>query len=368
MTLVESIVLGVVQGLTEFLPISSTAHLRIVPALIGWKDPGPAFTAVIQLGTLVAVFVYFRHDIVQIVRGAVRVETPTRYITFEKGGVTRQVKVGFSWTVCIFGAFPFLFRGQMIAFLVAAVLCACTFGMAGIGFGFFANEWTAKHLLQKGWRVSKENIAVWPTSWSADACQNARILGWMIGAGTVPVVVLGLLFKHRIETTLRSLYVIAGAMIGLAVVLAVAEWFEKRRQKLRSMAELGWFDAIVVGCFQAVALIPGSSRSGCTISGGLFLGMNRETAARFSFLLSLPAVFAAGIYELYKERHALLSTPEHVHDLVIATVVSFIVGYASIAFLLGYLKKHTTWLFILYRFALGAVLLALLSSGRLPAL
>lgn len=266
MTLWQSIVLGIVQGLTEFLPVSSTAHLRIVPALLGWSDPGAAFTAVIQLGTLVAVLAYFRRDIVAITR---------------------------------------------------------------------------------------------------DTLTGKSKMGWMIVAGTVPVVVLGLLFKHHIESTLRSLYVIAAAMIALAVVLAVAEWLMKRRQALRGMEQVGWLDAIVVGCAQAVALIPGSSRSGCTITGALFCGLDRATAARFSFLLSMPAVFAAGVFELIHARHELLATQEHVHDLVAATIVSFIVGYASIAFLLGYLKKHTTWLFIVYRLVLGAVLLALLLTGKL---
>src|ERR1051326_2368377 len=274
MTLWQAIVLGVVQGLTEFLPISSTAHLRIVPALLGWDDPGAAFTAVIQLGTLVAVLLYFSSDIIAMTKGV----------------------------------------------------------LGGLRDGKPAGTPEAK-------------------------------MGWMVIAGTIPVVIFGLLFKKHIETTLRSMYVIAGAMIALAVVLVVAEWLVRWRQRqghaLREMKGLGWADAIIVGFAQCVALIPGSSRSGCTITGGLFLGMTRETAARFSFLLSLPAVFAAGIFELIKARHELLSTPEHVHDLFAATIVSFIVGYASIAFLLGYLKKHTTWLFIIYRLALGAALLAL---------
>ena len=265
MTLWQAIVLGIVQGLTEFLPVSSTAHLRIIPALLGWSDPGAAFTAVIQLGTLLAVLWYFRHDIAAIIAGTLRGEK----------------------------------------------------------------------------------------------------MGWMIAAGTIPVVVLGLLFKHHIESTLRSLYVIAAAMIGLAVMLAIAEWLTKRRATLRGMEQVGWRDAIVVGCAQAVALIPGSSRSGCTITGALFCGLDRSTAARFSFLLSMPAVFAAGVFELIHARHELLATREHVLGLIAATVVSFVVGYASIAFLLGYLKKHTTWLFIIYRLALGAILLGLLSTGRL---
>jgi len=266
MTLWKAIVLGIVQGLSEFLPISSTAHLRIVPAWLGWEDPGAAFTAVIQLGTLAAVLLYFARDIVTI---------------------TRETLTG----------------------------------------------------------KSK--------------------LGWMICAGTVPVVVFGLTFKKYIEHNWRSLYVIAGAMIGLAVVLAIAELMERRRQKLREMGELGWLDAIVVGLFQAIALVPGSSRSGCTLTGGLFLGMKRDTAARFSFLLSLPAVFAAGVLEL-KELHHAKSVDWT--SVAVATVVSFVVGYASIAFLLGYLRKHTTWLFIIYRLILGALLLAALWTGRLSPL
>jgi undecaprenyl-diphosphatase len=282
MTLWQAIVLGVVQGLTEFLPISSTAHLRIVPALLGWDDPGAAFTAVIQLGTLIAVLLYFFPDLTSMTRGVV-------------GG------------------------------------------------------------LRDGKPLETPDAK----------------MGWMVVAGTVPVVIFGLLFKKHIETTLRSLHVIAGAMIALAIVLIFAEWLMRRRQRqgrtLREMKSLGWADAIVVGCAQCVALIPGSSRSGCTITGGLFTGLTRETAARFSFLLSLPAVFTAGIFELIKARHELLATPEHVHDLLAATLVSFVVGYASIAFLLGYLKKHTTWVFIVYRLALGGALLALLADGRLKA-
>ncbi len=266
MTLWQAIVLGIVQGLSEFLPISSTAHLRIIPAWLGWGDPGAAFTAVIQLGTLASVFIYFARDIVNIIR---------------------------------------------------------------------------------------------------DAFTGKSKLGWMICAGTVPVVVLGLSCKKYIEHNWRSLYVIAAAIIGLALVLALAEWFERRRQKLREMNELSWLDAIVVGCFQAIALIPGSSRSGCTITGGLFLGMKRDTAARFSFLLSLPAVFAAGMFELKELRHAGAVDWTNV---IVATVVSFVVGYASIAFLLGYLRRHTTWVFIIYRLVLGALLLAALAAGKLSPL
>lgn len=266
MTLGQAVILGAVQGLTEFLPISSTAHLRIVPALLGWPDPGAAFTAVIQLGTLAAVFVYFAKDIRQILTGLVR---------------------------------------------------------------------------------------------------GTDHMGWRIAAGTVPVVILGLTFRHSIETSLRSLYVIVATMMGIALVLALAEWSERRRQRLRELPEVGWLDAIVVGCAQAVALLPGSSRSGCTIAGGLFRGLTRDAAARFSFLLSLPAVLAAGVLEL---KHVRLATSDDLLGLVVATLVSFVVGYASIAFLLGYLRRHTMWVFIWYRLVVGAVLLALLLTGCLAAL
>jgi undecaprenyl-diphosphatase len=280
MTIFQAILLGIIQGLTEYLPISSTAHLRIVPALLGWPDPGAAFTAVIQFGTLVAVLWYFSKDIVRI---------------------------------------------------FAAVIT-----------GLRERQPFHNHDAQ---------------------------LGWLIAVGTIPIVVLGLLLKDDIETGLRSLYVISASMILLALLLMLAEIVKQRRvargAQLKTLEQLNWKDVLVVGFAQAVALIPGSSRSGCTITGGLFMGMSRETAARFSFLLSLPSVFAAGMYELIEQRHELLSSNIGAANLIIATVVSGVVGYASIAFLLSYLKRHSTYLFIIYRVILGIVLLALLSSGIL---
>ena len=185
MTLFEATILGIVQGLTEFLPISSTAHLRIVPALAGWSDPGAAFTAIAQLGTLAAVLIYFRKDISTIIHGVVR----------------------------------------------------------GISTGKPLESTEAK-------------------------------MGWMIAAGTIPIVILGLLFKHQIETSLRSLYWISGALIGLALVLSLAEWKIKDRLikglPLKTMEKIGWKEALMIGLAQSVALIPGSSRSGVTITGGLF--------------------------------------------------------------------------------------------------
>ncbi len=283
MTLFQAIILGIVQGLTEFLPISSSAHLRIVPALFGWDDPGAAFTAIIQIGTLAAVLIYFYEDIYRI------------SIATLKG---------------LFSGAPF-------------------------------------------------------------ATQDSK-MGWMISLGTIPIVVFGLLFKDEIETSLRSLYVISSSLILLALILMLAEYLikkaEARGERLKRLNNLSWLDAIVVGFAQSLALIPGSSRSGTTITGGLFLKMNRETAARFSFLLSLPAVFAAGIYQLIKVFPELQSSEEGLLNLVAATIVSGIVGYASIAFLLDYLKKHSTYLFIIYRIVLGCFLLAMLSLGYLDAL
>jgi undecaprenyl-diphosphatase len=280
MTLFEAIILGIVQGLTEFLPISSSAHLRIVPALAGWGDPGAAFSAIVQIGTLVAVLIYFRKDIIMIV-----------------GAVIKGV-----------------IKGKPME------------------------------------------------------SSEAR-MGWMIAAGTIPIVVLGLLFKTEIETSLRSLYWISGALIALGLVLSLAEAKIKSRLAnnlpLKSMGDIGWKEALLIGLAQSIALIPGSSRSGVTITGGLLLNLDRATAARFSFLLSLPSVFAAGMFQLYKTRDIITASPENLTNILIATIVAGVVGYASIAFLLNYLKKHTTTIFIVYRLAAGIGVLLLIASGRL---
>jgi undecaprenyl-diphosphatase len=279
-TLTEAVSLGLIQGLTEFLPISSTAHLRVVPALVGWDDPGAAFTAVIQLGTLVAVLLYFRHDI---------------------------ARLTMAWLVGLRLGRPFLTHDAKLA--------------------------------------------------------------WMIAVGTVPVVACGLLFKDAIETTLRSLYVIAAAAIVFALLLMASErWVIRMRRANRPQTGVDgihWGDAIAVGVAQAFALIPGASRSGVTITAGLFAGLTREAAARYSFLLSLPSVFGAGVYQLYKARSALLASQDDAVHIVVASAVAGVVGYASIAFLLGYLKSNSTYLFIVYRLLLGGALLALLAGGVL---
>jgi len=279
-TLLQAVVIGIVQGLTEFLPVSSTAHLRVVPALLGWNDPGAAFSAVIQCGTLAAVLAYFRREIALMAQAFFR-ETA---------------------------------RGQ--------------------------------------------------------CCQSPEgSLAWKIILGTIPIVVCGVALKHPIETTLRSLYVISAALIGVAVFLGLAEiYLEHRRRSgrsLKSIEGVSWLDAATIGLAQAISLVPGSSRSGVTITAGLFRGLERDTAARFSFLLSLPAVLAAGLFELYHQRKELLSSSADVLNLVASTVASGVVGYAAIAFLLYFLKTRTTWVFIIYRVALGVLLLVLLAGGHL---
>ncbi len=280
MTLVEAALLGIVQGLTEFLPISSSAHLRIIPALAGWDDPGAPFTAIVQIGTLVAVLFYFRKDIVAIGRAVV-------------DGMVKRKPLG-----------------------------------------------------------------------SAESK-----MGWMIVGGTLPIVMFGLLFKTEIETSLRSLYWVSGALIGLALILSLAEGKIKYRlQKglsLKSMKDIGWKEALLIGLAQSVALIPGSSRSGVTITGGLFLNLSREAAARFSFLLSLPSVFAAAILQLYKNWGSITASPDNATNIVVATCAAGIVGYATIAFLLNYLKEHTTTIFIAYRLVAGMAVLYLVVTGVL---
>lgn len=282
MSWIEVVVLAIVQGLTEFIPVSSTAHLRIVPALVGWPDPGAAFTAVLQIGTLAAVVSYYWREIVRI---------------------------------------------------AAAMI-------ADLRRGKFA----ATH-----------------DAW----------LGWMIVLGTLPIIVVGLLFRHQIKSVLRSLYVMSAALAGVALLLGIAELIMRRREAAgvhgRSIEQLGWRDAVVVGVAQAAALVPGTSRSGSTILGGLMSGLSRETAAQFSFLLSIPSVFAAAVLELFEERKTLLANSHDALKLLVAIVVAAAVGYATIPWLLAYLRRRTTFVFIVYRFLLAALLFYLLFSGQIPA-
>lgn len=273
MSITEAIVLGLVQGLTEFIPISSTAHLEIVPVLLGWGDPGAAASAVIQFGTLLAAIIYFARDIVRLGAGLLR------------GLITRR---------------PL-----------------------------------------------------------ADTDSREA---WLVVIGTIPIVVLGIVLKKHIESTFRGLWVITTMVIVVAVLLQVAEMYARGRQ-LRSFEDLTVTDAVVIGLGQCLALIPGSSRSGSTIMPALFRKVERPTAARYSFLLSIPAVGGAGLLELIHERAHLAQLGWTA--IIIAIVVSFISGYASIWFLLRYLRTHTTAIFIYYRYALGAVMIALLVGGIL---
>lgn len=272
MTLVQAAVLGVVQGVTEFLPISSIAHLRVVPALLGWADPGAAFSAVIQLGTLLAVLVYFAGDM--------------RRMTL---GVVEGLR-----------------SGQPLG------------------------------------------------------SQEAR-LAWYIAVGTLPIVVCGLAFKRYIVGEARSLYVIAASLIVLGVLMWVAERTASFRREVK---DIRWRDSQAIGLAQAVALIPGSSRSGTTITAALFMGLTREAAARFSFLLGIPAIGAAGVFELAELiQHGL--SEAGILALVVGNVTSAVSGYLAIDLLLKYLRRNTTFVFVWYRLALGLLLLAGLWLGLL---
>jgi undecaprenyl-diphosphatase len=271
-SVLEAIVLGIVQGLTEFLPISSTAHLRIVPAFFGWEDPGAAFTAVTQLGTMAAVLLYFRHELLRIVSAwLASLRDPSR-------------------------------RREL----------------------------------------------------------DAR-LGWYIVIGTIPIGIFGLIFRHQIENGARDLYVIGIALIALGLLLGAADATAKHDRRLE---EITTRDGLIVGFAQAAALVPGVSRSGATITAGLFRGLERRSAARFSFLLSVPAVVLSGAFELL----SIVNGEEGGHlngalELGIATLLAFVVGYFSIAFLLRYLAHHSTEVFVVYRVVLGAAVLALAGAG-----
>jgi undecaprenyl-diphosphatase len=300
MNILQAIIIGIVQGLTEFIPISSTAHLIFAARALGLyegveatlrAEQTTATIAVIQLGTLLAVLIYFAPDIWAITVAFVRDHTA-------------------------------LLRGRVSR----------------------AHETRAADgsIEQRGARLS----------------DDAR-LGWLVIIGSLPVAVVGLLFKKQIEGSFtKNLWVIATMMIAVALLLALAERVGKRR---REMKELGLGDALAVGGAQVLALIPGASRSGSTIMGGLFAGETRETAARFSFLLSIPAIAASGLLEL---REAVEKLPEgSALPLIVATVVSALVGYASIWFLLRFLRTHSTGIFIGYRLVVGAAILLLLAGG-----
>ncbi len=273
MDLLQAIVLGLVQGLTEFLPISSSAHQRILPAFFGWEDPGAAFTAVTQLGTEAAVLLYFRQDL-----------------------------------------------------------------------------WGAA----RGWLRSLTDPA-------ARTTPEAR-LGWYLVIATLPIAVLGLAFEQQIETGARNLWLVATVLIVFALILL---WADRRGRRDREVDDLSVRDGILIGLAQSLALIPGVSRSGATMTAGLLLGLRRPAAARFSFLLAVPAVLGSGLFQL----EGILSGEEGGDEpfayVATATAIAFVVGYAAIAWLLRYLATHSTAVFVAYRIALGALVLALLSAGAI---
>ncbi len=273
MSTLEAIVLGVVQGLTEFLPISSTGHILFVPALAGWPDPGAAFSAVIQLGTMAAVLVYFRTDL---------------------------------WRMAV----------------------------------AFVKSFVGDHPL-----------------WRSDD-SDARI-GWYIVLGTIPISIVGIVFADQIETSVRSLSLVAVVMILFSFVLMAADL---KGAQDRDVKQLTLRDGIIIGLFQALALIPGVSRSGSTISGGLFLGLDRESATRYSFLLSVPAVVLSALFELRKIGDGA-GASVGVAPTIIATVLAFISGYLAIAFLLRFVRTHNFAVFVVYRVAVGATMLVLIAAG-----
>jgi len=278
MSFIEAILLGVIQGLTEFLPISSTGHLTIAGKLMGLiSEENPehwtAFIAVIQLGTLLAIVIYFWKDL---------------------------------WNI----------------------------------FTNFMQE-----NILKPRKISEQNI-------------NAK-MGWMIILGSIPVAVIGLGFKDIIEGAFtKNLYVIATSLIVLGIILAFAEKIGKFKRDLK---DITWKDALIVGFAQSIALIPGSSRSGTTITAGLFLGLKRETAARFSFLLSVPAILGSGLLEFYHSLEYLQF--DGMINLITATITSAISGYITIAFLLAYLKKNSTKIFVYWRIIVGIIIFTLIGTN-----
>jgi len=271
----EAALLGLIQGLTEFLPISSSAHLRIIgPFLPSGLDPGAAFTAITQIGTELAVLIYFRKDILRI-----------------------------------------------------------------------AQMWL---------RALAER--------SLQSHPDVR-LGWLVIIGSLPIAILGLLFQDAIETYLRNLYLTATMLIVFGIVLGIADRMGRKQVPLEKMS---WRDGLIFGFAQAMALIPGVSRSGGTITAGLIMGYTREAAARYSFLLAIPAVLASGFYQLYKTWG--VSGPVAPAQTALATTIAFVVGYAVIVAFLRIVGSRGYWPFVVYRIALGVVVIGLLGLGYLQAI
>jgi undecaprenyl-diphosphatase len=266
----QAVILGIIQGLTEFLPISSSAHLLIFSQMFGWADPGAAFTAVTQIGTETAVIIYFWHDIWRILR---------------------------AW------------------------------------FGQFAHPETRRDPDVK--------------------------MGWLVILGSLPIAVLGFIFDDQIETVARNLYLVSFTLIGFGIILGIAD---RTARSIKTIDDLNLRDGIVYGLCQALALIPGVSRSGATISGGLFLGYTREAATRYAFLLAIPAVMASGLYQM-KDIGA--DSAVAWGPTILATIVAFAVGFGVIAWLLRYIATRSYMPFVIYRIVLGIVVLTMLGTGAI---
>jgi undecaprenyl-diphosphatase len=277
MTWVEAIVLGLIQGLTEFLPVSSSAHLRITSAIFFGRDAGASFTAVTQLGTEAAVLIYFAKDI---------------------------------------------------------------------------------------WRITKTWIVgLWDRSVRSSLDYR---MAWYVIIGSIPIGLFGFLFKDQIRTAARNLWLISTVLILFAFVLAFAEYWGRQTRRIEDFTLR---DGVVMGFAQAMALVPGVSRSGGTLTAGLFLNLTREAAARYSFLLAIPAVVMSGVFSLGDvfEPSAPGTAAPSGAQIAVATFIAFVVGYASIAWLLRYLAHHTLYAFVLYRVALGSLVLSLLITGAITA-
>ncbi|AZM44588.1 undecaprenyl-diphosphatase [Streptomyces sp. WAC 06738] len=280
MSWIEAVILGLVQGLTEFLPISSSAHLRLTAAFAGWEDPGAAFTAITQIGTETAVLIYFRKDIARIV---------------------------------------------------------------------------------SAWCRSLTNKAM--------RSDHDAKMGWLVIVGSIPIGVLGLTFQESIEGPFRDLRLIATTLIVMGLLLGFADWRastgggrHRAAVKRKELTDLNTRDGLLFGFAQALALVPGVSRSGATITGGLFLNYNREAAARYSFLLAIPAVLASGLFELRKVPGA---THMNWGATVAATVIAFLVGYAVIAWFMRFITTRSFAPFVIYRVLLGILIFALVAAGAL---
>lgn len=311
MGLLEAAFMGLVQGLTEFLPISSSAHIRILGDLTGEGEPGAAFTAMIQIGTELAVLLYFRRDIARIV---------------------------VTWVRALAGAYGTGWRARV--------------GLVSVGAGPTASD-----------MVDTAPARRPRTGHGQPGTSHDALMGWFIIVGSIPIVVLGLLFKDSIESTLRNLWLTVAMLSVFALLLG---WADKIGEQRRTVDDLTVRHALFFGLWQALALIPGVSRSGGTITGGRFMGYTREAAARYSFLLAMPAVFGAGLLELVSSlgKFGECGNPS-VAATVVATAIAFVVGYVVI---IGFLKIVSTYSykpFVYYRLVLAAVVAVLLLTGVL---